>query len=280
MPKPIRNLGLPLLGTALACLLLAPLPAPAADELPSADSILERYVEVTGGRDAYEAYTTRLAHGKLLLPAMGLEGKMTIYQKAPDLMRMVVELPGMGTIAAGYDGETAWESNPMTGPRILEGAEKAQSIRDYAFNAELKWKQLYESYETTGKEMVDSTECYDVVLTPAEGQPETRSYAIDSGLLRQTTRVQPSQMGDVPVVITSSDYKEFGGILLPTRSTQKISVQEMAMVIDDVEMGADLPEDAFDLPTEVQALMADEEGGEAGADTGEDAGGDSGGGGE
>ena len=36
-----------------------------ADPLPSAESVLDRYVQVTGGKQAYEKRKTEIAHGTL-----------------------------------------------------------------------------------------------------------------------------------------------------------------------------------------------------------------------
>ena len=73
----------------------------------------------------------------------GLKGSLTIYEAAPDKYLGVTELPGIGKIAAGSNGEVAWENTALQGPRIKQGAERADALREGAFNAPLYWQKLY-----------------------------------------------------------------------------------------------------------------------------------------
>ena len=64
----------------------------AAQPLPKAETILDRYVEVTGGKAAYEKHTHQTMTGTLSFPEQGLSGKLTRYSMAPDKEYSVVEL--------------------------------------------------------------------------------------------------------------------------------------------------------------------------------------------
>ena len=68
---------------------------------------------------------------------------------------------------------------------------------------------------------MNGEDCYKVLLTPATGKPETQFYSKKSGLLLKTTATAVSPMGEVAVEVEVSDYKNFDGILLPTRSKSK-----------------------------------------------------------
>ena len=46
----------------------------AADPLPSAESILDRYVEVTGGKQAYQKRKSEISRGTLEYPSLGIKG--------------------------------------------------------------------------------------------------------------------------------------------------------------------------------------------------------------
>ncbi|MFO7654709.1 MAG: hypothetical protein R6X25_12930 [Candidatus Krumholzibacteriia bacterium] len=256
-PTPVR-LALRVAATAALVALIAPALAGATDDLPAAEEILDRYVEATGGADAYGKLENRLVTGTFGMPAMGMTGQMTIRQAAPDRMRMTVELPGIGTIESGYTGETAWELNPMTGARLLEGEEAAMAHRQAVFNSELKWRELYESVKTLGAQAVDDRKAYAVEMTPTEGRVETRYYDAESGILIKTVQVQPTQMGEIPVETTVSDYQDFDGILIPTHATIDMSVQELVTTVDDVQHNVALPDDAFAPPAPVQALIEEQ----------------------
>jgi len=51
----------------------------AADPLPSAESVLDRYVQVTGGKQAYAKRKSEIAHGTLVYTALGIKGTITRY---------------------------------------------------------------------------------------------------------------------------------------------------------------------------------------------------------
>jgi outer membrane lipoprotein-sorting protein len=104
--------------------------------------------------------------------------------------------------------------------------------------------------------MVDGELCYKLVLTPAEGNPETMYFQKKSGLAVKITTIAVSQMGEVPFEVVSSDYKNFGGVSMPTKITQKAGGQEFTITIQDVKMNQPLAPDRFDPPAEIKALMA------------------------
>lgn len=226
------------------------------EALPSAESILDRYVEVTGGKAAYEKRKNEVATGTIEMKAQGLKGPMTRYSAEPAEAYSVVEIDGVGKIEDGIDKGVAWDKNPMTGPKIKTGIEKAQYLREATFNSPLHWRELNKKVETVGTETIDGELCYKVVLTPAEAPPETMYFQKKSGLAVKTTATFVSPMGEVPVEILAGDYKTLGGVLVPTKMTQKLAGQEIVITITDEKTNQTLPPDRFDPPAEVKALLS------------------------
>jgi hypothetical protein len=237
-------------------LLAAFLPLSGADEaLPSTESVIDHFVAATGGKAAWEARHSQVEHATIDFPKQGLKGSLTIYEAAPDLYLGLTEFPGIGKIAAGSNGDIAWENSILQGPRIKLGAERADALRVGAFNAPLFWRKLYLKGETTGSEAVDGHDCYKVVLTPKEGKPITEFYDKKSGLMIKTAATVTNPMGDVNAEILYSDYRKDGDLLTPHRMVNDAAQQEFVIRIDSVEVNADLPKDRFDLPPEIQALL-------------------------
>ena len=104
---------------------------------PPAEEVLKKYVEATGGAEAYEALKTQHASGTFSMPAMGMEGKFELFQEQPDKFLALVTLPGMGEIQTGLSGKTGWRTDPMQGPRLLEGEELKSLTRDADMRAVL-----------------------------------------------------------------------------------------------------------------------------------------------
>jgi hypothetical protein len=239
--------------TVIALVLLATRTL-SAQALPNASSVLDRFVQVTGGRDAYESHRSEVLTGTIEFPAQGLKGKLTRYL-AQNQEYSLMEVEAIGTIEAGITQGVAWEKSVILGPRIKQGEEKDQAIREAAFNAPLRWRELFASATTIGTAAINGVECDEILLMPATGQPEHQFYSRKTGLLVRTTTVAASQMGDVEIQVDLTDYKSFGGVLMPTRSQQRAGSQELTITVDNVRVNQPIVEGRFDLPADVAALL-------------------------
>ncbi len=227
--------------------------APATD-LPSAESILDRYVEVTGGREAYENRTSEVAHGKMEMGAVGISGELTSYSK-PGLQYLVIDLSGVGKVEQGVKDGIAWENSILQGPRIKTGDERAASLREAVFNAPIHWRKIYPTVETVGIESINGEDAYRVLQTPTEGNAVTMYYSVETGLAIKLATTVANQMGNIPVEAVVSEYKAFEGVLSPTKLIETVAGQSITMTIDSMEMNVDIPDERFDLPEAVRALL-------------------------
>jgi len=227
----------------------------AEEALPSVATVIDHLVAATGGRAAWEARHSQVEHATIEFAKQGLKGSLTIYEAAPDKYLGLTELPGIGKISTGSNGDVAWENSALQGPRIKQGAERADALREGAFNAQLYWQKLYAKAEVTGSETTEGHECYKVVFTPKEGKPVTEFYDKKSGLLIKTAATVTSQMGDVNAEILYNDYRKEGDVLSAHRMVNRAAQQEFVIQIESVEVNPDLPKDRFDLPPEIKALL-------------------------
>lgn len=236
-----------------------PTPIPPADPatgLPAPEALLDRYVEATGGQAAYEDRTSEVSHGVLEYPAQGLKGTITRYAAAPDLYYASLDIPGIGTIAMGVKDGIAWENSLVLGPRIKTGSERAEALREAKLNSTLLWRDLYSKVETIGTDTVNGEECYQVKMTPTEGEAQTMCFSKATGLGLKVETTAASQLGNVQVEITFSGYKNFGGILAPSKVYQKGAGIETTIEIQNIEVNPEIPDKQFELPAEVQVLLA------------------------
>jgi outer membrane lipoprotein-sorting protein len=220
--------------------------------LPKADTILEQYVEATGGRAAYEKVKSTVATGEVEIPAANLKGKLEIFEAAPNRMAVVIELGPIGKTVQGTDGKTVWENSPINGERELDGPEKEAFLLQAAFNKELRWKELYASVECTDLVDVDGKPAYKVVLTPKSGNPSIEYYDKTSHLQVKGTATTKGPMGEISVDVYPSDYKKVNGILMPMTVTQKVLGQELVMRITDVKHNVDIPASTFSPPASLK----------------------------
>jgi outer membrane lipoprotein-sorting protein len=246
-----RGLFLLIAGVACAGFVHAQTDAP----LPKAETILDGYVEATGGKAAYEKQKNTVATGTVEFSANGMKGTVAVYSDASDNFYMAMDLEGIGKIEQGVYNGQAWESSALQGTRLKEGAEKAEALREATYNEPLHWRELYTKAETVALEDVDGEQAYKVVLTPKEGKPETVYFSKKTGFLIKRTARMSHPMGEVPMEMTLSNYKDQGGIMMPKTMATKVMGQEFTITIDDVKVNTEIPKDRFEPPAEVKKLM-------------------------
>ena len=226
----------------------------AADELPKAETILDKFIEATGGKAAYAKNHSEVSTGTMEFVGKGIKGNISSYRAEPDKSYTEIDIQGIGKVKEGSDGKVAWSLSAMQGPRIKDGEEKAGALQAARFNAELNWRDVYKA-ETTGMEKVDGNDCYKVLLTPKEGVPMTRYYDKNSNLLVKMVMTVKNPMGEFPVESIVADYRKEGAILMPHKVTQKAAGQEIAIVIERVTYNAEIPKDKFEPPDEIKAML-------------------------
>ncbi len=226
-------------------------------DLPSAEEILQRYVDVTGGADAYAKIRNRRGTGTMEISAQGIKGNITVWQARPNLFLLEANFPALGSTVSAFNGEIGWELSVMGGPRLIENDELAQLRRSSYFSSETDWNALYKSIECVGTATINNKQCYEVRLTPKdEGMPIRSYYDKESGLLVKTVMTVKNPMGEIEIESFPSDYREVDGILMPHKNRQRMMGSiEMTMVMDKIEQNIEFPEDRFEPPAEIKALL-------------------------
>lgn len=267
--KSLSHLRRLVLAVALPCLVFVPSAdaqdsaAPAA--LPSAREVLDRHAAATHMPEVVAKTRSMHATGSFSMAAMGLTGKADIWSAKPNLRQVSMEMGGFGTMVTGFDGKTAWMTHPMLGARVLAGTEFLQAMLEAPYDAALKRGELYESMTTRGRETFEGKECYavELVAKPLEGMDAeaTRAartsvefYEIASGLQAGTTGRQEGDLGGGPFTSIVSDYKDFGGQLLATKTRIRQGAVEIELSIDTVEYDT-ATETTFVPPVEIRKML-------------------------
>ena len=229
--------------------------APANSTYTTAEQVIEASLVAQGGRDKMAKITAMKQTGKISIAQMNITGTMTAYSAPPRSALLVVELPGLGKIVQGTKDDVVWETNPMTGARIITGPERATALRDAVFNADLKWKELYPKVELAGVVDFASQQAYKVIMTSTDGDVVTRYFAKDTLLPLGFEATFKSQMGAVPVSLIESDYRDVGGIKYAHHLSRKDASAAIEITVDTIEPSAQLDPKLFDVPPEIQALQ-------------------------
>ena len=225
----------------------------AADDLPKAETILDKSIEATGGKAAWQKIHNEVSTGSMSVG--GMQGTATIYRAEPDKNYTEITFEGIGKMTQGSNGKIAWSNSAMQGPHVKEGDEKESALLEGKFDGELNWRAQYPKVETVGMETIGGKDCYKVILTPKSGNPITRYYDKQSGLMQKMVITVKGPMGEVTMESLLSDYHKEGDILVPHRLTNKAMGQEFVINIDKIQYNADIPPSRFDTPAEIQALL-------------------------
>ena len=231
----------------------------AAEALPDAAAILDKYVEVTGGKAAYAKIHNRVTKESVTHVGMGFKDSLVLYEGEPNKRYAVIESEAFGTIEHGTDGHVVWYLSDQTGPMIEGDDARAAELHAATFNAPVRWRELYSKAKLVGEETVDGKPCYKIVLTPKAGMPETRYYDKESNLLVKVQRTRlSSNFPSMPMEVTLSDYKPVDGLLIAHKvkrvAQQCGSEREMLFVTKSIAHNVEMPTDRFAPPKDIQTV--------------------------
>jgi hypothetical protein len=219
-----------------------------AESLPTADQIMEKYVQAIGGKAAIEKASSRVTKGVFEIPAMGASGPIEMYAKAPNKSAMTITFPGFGTIQQGYNGQIGWAQEPTSGLRELSGAELASAQRDAEFYGPLKMKELYPKMAVTGKTKVGSGESFIVEMTPAVGKTEKWYFDTQTGLLTRIDVEVESPQGSIPFEVYLEDYRDVEGTKMPFTVRRTSPAISFTIRLEEVKNNVPVDDAKFNKP--------------------------------
>lgn len=236
----------------------APVAAPVAPvaavvpPLPEGRAILRQFVDACGGAASFAKADNVALEGTLSMAAQGVSGTLAIYQKRPNMVLAITELSGI-RMAEGFDGTTGWASDPIQGPRILDGPELEQ-IKNAGGGLEVFGYADADTYFTVARTLERTTfqekDAFKVALETQGGEKMTGYFDPATSLQLGMEATLNSPMGAVPVTVAFSDWKTFSGVKIPTTMTQIVMGMTVLTTIESMKFNVpDLP--SFSPPAEV-----------------------------
>ncbi len=223
-----------------------------------AQKVIKKFVKAVGGRKAVMKKDQVVIKGKMEIPSQGISGTMEAHAKAPNLLSVHAEIPGIGTILSGYNGEVGWSINPMMGPSVMDGKMLEQTKREADFYAVLHESDRYRSMETVDKVDFEGAPCWKLKLVANNGDEIYEYYNVETGLLAGNEQKQNSPMGEMNIVSVIEDYKEFEGVKSATKIRQKIGPGiEQVLSFDEITYNG-VQDSDFDLPAEIKGMLSSE----------------------
>lgn len=224
----------------------------------TAEEIIANYLEAIGGKENLSAVTSLKITGKA--QAQGMELPITMYQKAPGLMRMDMVFQGKEITQMAFDGEEGWSTNFMTMEAEKWDAEQSAIMKsDMDFlDAFLKYTEKGYAIALEGEETIEGTECHKVKLTKKPvvidgNEAENFSYYyFDKESFVPIMQQEYAKTGPMKGQATEtyfSDYQEAGGLYFPYNISQKFQGQPVySMAVENIKLNEDMDEGLFAFP--------------------------------
>jgi hypothetical protein len=233
---------------SLALLLAAAVRALPAQTLPTAPEIVARHEAAMGGRAALDKHSSIRMLGTVEIADADLKGTIEILRAKPNRFVQKMTFSRIGTLVKGFDSTAAWVLEPG-GPALLTGAD-AEMLADQA-----AWYHEFLVHPGLLLARVDSSEF--------QGERAWKlTYATDLGLevnafFSRESSLRLGESWTTPegeTVLLAADYKEFGGVKLPTTLTNRTPAGTIVITITSVEFDK-VDRAALAVPPEVKVLI-------------------------
>ena len=225
----------------------------ATETTPTPQELVDRWIEVSGGKENWDKIRSMDQKGTFSMPGMGITGKVEIMMQEPNLMRTNIEIPGIGMINEGFNGTTAWSINPMTGPTIKSGMELVQAKRSASFKAQMDPLKDFDSSKTIGKGSFNGTDCWVVEATAEDGVSKLY-FDIESGMACGVSMIANTPQGQLEMTVKTEAPKKFGDLTLNSKMTISAMGQSQVMTIDSISY-AEIDPSKFALPPAIETMV-------------------------
>jgi outer membrane lipoprotein-sorting protein len=217
-------------------------PAAEASNLPSADSVLDKYVQAIGGSAAVGKIRT--LHMKADAQFDTTPAKIEIFAKAPSKLMNVMTF-GPATYVRAFDGTVAWG-------RDAGGPVEDQSVSEVAANSPFAYiapKDYFKGFRGVRKDTLDGKDV--LVLnaqSPVNGIRQRLYFDASTGLLLRTWTATDTLVGAVPGTEDYSDYRDVDGVKIPFKVVDVNGEGTNTFTMSEIKANEDVPDSKFEKP--------------------------------
>ncbi|MBT8258852.1 MAG: outer membrane lipoprotein-sorting protein [Bacteroidia bacterium] len=235
----------------------------------TADEIINNYFENTGGEDNWRMIEGITMHAKINQGGMEIPLEITRLKNGKQMT--VINLQGQVFKQGVYDGETFWGMNFQTMKAEKNDAETTANLKTQLNDFPdpfLDYKEKGYTVELMGKEEMDGTECFKIMLEmepiTVDGKEEKSIsyYFFDTEnfvpIVIQSEIKQGQAKGMISEV-TMSDYQEVGNVYMPFSMTQGVKGQPgQPITMDKIELNPTIDDKEFMFPDDTAEEKKDD----------------------
>src|SRR5467141_1891033 len=186
----------------------------------SADSLIAKYIQASGGMGRIQALQSLRRSGKFT-GGGGFEAVVIQENKRPNSVREEFSIQGMTGINA-YDGKNGWKIEPWQGkrdPESLGGGGMHKNLDDADFDGPLvNYQAKGNRVEYQGIEQVEGSDAYKLKVTRPNG--DISFYYLDTEYYVPIRIDTQRMIRGAPQELETSlgEYKQVNGVYLPFSS--------------------------------------------------------------
>jgi len=223
-------------------------PSPSPDKVQIANQILDRYVEVVGGKEAIERVKSYRMKGHFEMAALKVHGNLEVWAKDPKKSLTIIEFPGMPPLRKGYDGETRWVQT-SAGTFTQQGPEEMSEVeRDAEVYSASRIRNLYESITLDSKGRLSGRDVYIVEGKPVKGPAEKLFFDVENGLLVRWDMSIRRANRRVFVKVHLNDYQDVDGVKVPFNVRFNFEDFDFTIILDEMQHNVEINDAIFRKP--------------------------------
>jgi zinc protease len=220
---------------------------------PTAEQVLERYVQACGGRAAFDSIRSSVSYGTVEVGGLALTGELESYWNAPNSFYQVINLSMVGPVEFGVRDTVCWKRSGGQPAQLVTGNERRDVLAQVNPFPEITWRRSFRSVRTVGVDTVETRPAFRVELIDLEGNVSFADFDQETGLL--VRRSTPAAVTGSPLSIElRSDYRAVGGVRVPFRLVAQTGKNAITTTWDSIEFNVPLPPSRFEPPAEVKAV--------------------------
>ena len=189
---------------------------------PSAETVLDKYIQAVGGAARLAAVTSMVAKGSYRAFDDSEMYPLEIFARAPN-QRTTILHSQFGDQTTTYDGRVAWlaapaESKP-TPVMALTGGNLEGAAVDAALLFPGRIKEMLNGWVVGLVTIAGDRDLRIVQGKKGSGLPIKLYFDEETGLLTRLVRYTNSPVGRVPTQIDYADYRDVSGVKIPFKWT-------------------------------------------------------------
>jgi len=223
-------------------------------EAPTADQVLNKYIQALGGAQKLAGVTSFTGKGNYEgFDTEGDKFPVEIYAKAPNERTTVVHLRAGDNIRT-FDGRNAWNTSAGTLLPIpvftLTGGDLEGAKIDAALSFPAQIKQVLTNWRTGFPSTTIDDKDMDVVQASSPDNTPVKFYFDKkTGLLARQVRYTDTALGLNPTQVDYADYRDVSGVKMPFRLTTTWTDGRSTIVLSELRANVSIDAAKFAKPS-------------------------------